>query len=685
MAVEETVRRIPLTRVVRSRWQPREQAFDAERLWELACSIREQGLINAIVVFPLGDGYELVAGERRTRAVMGLAWGKVDEISPKEAVARLAEEGLAAVPAEVRELLDSARAEVLARVEDDQDLDRLHRMAVVENIERESLSALEEARALEGLATANGWSGRQLAKAIGKSQSYVAQRLALLGLSDEAREAVSARVLTATHARAIARVPQALQPAVTAWVSQAVASDDSPATTRQVQNLARQVARFVDPARWEPNGDRVYEPEEWNWLAVMRWAVERADLEACGEAVLKLRGRDVCENLLGKKPIGIVHGPYSRNQVLHALGVVTAKGRTYWEEFAAATGRTCEGCVFRPYAESEEMASLVKLADFTGAHCRRWRSDCTTCDRFIGEDDPVVIPLSYDLRNAFNELEISYEGGEFEYMDDVAAYVVGVRRAAALKERQRAAVAEMRARVHIEDIAAFQEWQLEQPDAWLHHFQAHSCARCAHYRPELIEQELPACRFVVEPLKARNSWQADHRAPDFGVLVTREGWMLPRCEQFAYREVPVLCGVTIKTGVDFGKLQDRVGEWLVGLGQSGGVSGYGNNHRVWGILRWLDYGRPVDKSNDWDRLKQFLRREWENLGGDEVVATLLDVVLSERKARDGRQVPIHLVNGVTGKSEDFVPVDLGYVLGKVSFDGWRQREWPEGWPLPWEK
>jgi ParB family chromosome partitioning protein len=248
------LRRVLLTRIVPSRWQPREPVFDGERLWELARSIEEQGLINAVVVFPVqveedpsGLGkpqgsYELVAGERRVRAVLGVAWGKMAVgLSAKAAVEVLAREGLAGLSSKARELLEAAGARIMARVEPAEDLGRLHRMAVVENIERESLGPVEEARALQGLVDEYGWSQREVARRLGKSQSYVAQRLSLLGLSEVAREAVSTRVLSASHARAIARVPVALQPAVTGWVTAAVGRDDSPATTRQVQNLARQV------------------------------------------------------------------------------------------------------------------------------------------------------------------------------------------------------------------------------------------------------------------------------------------------------------------------------------------------------------------------------------------------------------------------------------------------------------
>lgn len=692
------VRRVALTRVVASRWQPRDAAFDAERLWELACSIKEQGLINAIVVFPVQVAaddpepwYELVAGERRTRAILGLAWAGVDEVKPKAAVGRLAAEGLGAVPDEVRGLLEAAQAEIVARVEPAEDLARLHQMAVVENIERESLSPIEEARALQGLAEEYGWRQRELARHIGKSQSYVAQRLGLLGLTEEAQAAVSARILTATHARALARVPAALQPAVTAWALEAIVDEDTPATTRRVQTVAREVARFVDPERWRPNEGHVYTPEERNWLHLMTWAVGKADLEdeEVGERVLALRAATRMDtNWLGKKPLGLVGSPYGRTRAVLALGVVE-RGDDVWRVFARETGRMCESCVFG-YSREEELAEAAEqMFEGSGAgHCRWWRhQNVTTCDGFIGAEDPVVIPLDYTTRQYLNELEIPYEGGEFEYMTDVNRYVVAYRRAAALKAERVAEAKTREARQHIVDIQAFQEWQLEQPDAVLRHFQAHACTKCVHYRPAQIEEGLPACEFAVQGLTHKMSWgQGDQRAPEFGALVTREGTLLPRCEEFAYREVPVLHGVMIpdRSGVELGNDRERVVEWLHGIGM-GKVYTESQHHTLWGILRWLDYGRPVEQANDWERLKRFVRDQWDELGGDEVVATLLDVALSERRARGTTRGALRLVNGVTGEKEEFMGVEFRYVAGKDEMPRWIQREWPEGWARPWEE
>ena len=669
------LRRVSLTRIVTSRWQPRRTAFDGERLWELARSIEEQGLINAIVVFPVEDpsgfgkpqgSYELVAGERRVRAVMGLEWGKMAVgLSAKAAVEVLAREGLAGLPAEARELLAAAAASILARVVPAEDLGRLHQMAVVENIERESLGPVEEARALQGLVEEYGWSQRELARRLGKSQSYVAQRLSLLGLSEVAREAVSTRVLSASHGRAIARVPEALQPVVTKWATAEVGRDDSPATTRQVQNMAREVAAFVDPERWEPDGERVYMPLERNRLALMRWAVERADFDGwTGEQLLELRNvgyQHQHTNWLRKKPLNLVGNCGGYEAALRALGLPVSAIRT-WEEFAGETGRSCETCLFGH--DNLGMGSLV-------GHCPRWCGQTVeTCERFIGPGDPVVIPVGgYNLRRLFEELGITMEeqGGN-RYVTSSGEYVENCRKAMELAAEQVEMEASRKATAHLVEIQEFMDWQEERTEEELGHFQAHACRKCAMY---CVDQE-PPCVFAVEPLK---SYGDQVRAPEFAVLVAEDGRMLPRCEQFCYQEVPALLRVA---GMRFGDRKMAV-EWLHAVGLVGG--GYGNGVWMWGVLRWLDYGRGVEKANDWEVMKRWVKREWEELGGDEVVATLLDVALSEaRGMRRGADI-IRLLNGVTGEVEEFSSVEFAKVASGEDLSSWSR--WPEGWGKPW--
>ena len=147
--------------------QPRRN-FAPEALEELAASIRSQGLVQALLVRPLGEErYEIVAGERRWRA------------------ARLA--GLAEVPVLVRDLNDM---EVMAA-------------ALIENLQREDLNPLEEARALAGLREQFGLSQDELASTLGKSRPAVANALRLLNLGQAAQACLEEGQISAGHARAL--------------------------------------------------------------------------------------------------------------------------------------------------------------------------------------------------------------------------------------------------------------------------------------------------------------------------------------------------------------------------------------------------------------------------------------------------------------------------------------------------
>ena len=146
--------------------QPR-QVFDDEALGELVHSLKEIGLLQPVVVRPVEDGYELVAGERRWRA------------------ARLA--GFEAVPAIVRQTAD----------------DELLREALLENLHRVQLNALEEAAAYAQLLEDFGGTQEQLAARLGRSRPQVANTLRLLKLPPAVARRVAAGVLSAGHARAL--------------------------------------------------------------------------------------------------------------------------------------------------------------------------------------------------------------------------------------------------------------------------------------------------------------------------------------------------------------------------------------------------------------------------------------------------------------------------------------------------
>jgi ParB family chromosome partitioning protein len=166
-APEGELQQLPIDRIRPGKYQPR-QAMDPERLKELAASISAQGLIQPIVVRRTGgDGYELIAGERRWRA------------------AQIA--GLAEIPALVRTIGDQA---VVA-------------MALIENIQREDLTPLEEAHALQRLIGEFRYTHQQTADAVGRSRASVSNLLRLLDLPEPIRELLEQHRLEMGHARAL--------------------------------------------------------------------------------------------------------------------------------------------------------------------------------------------------------------------------------------------------------------------------------------------------------------------------------------------------------------------------------------------------------------------------------------------------------------------------------------------------
>ncbi|WP_347261115.1 ParB/RepB/Spo0J family partition protein [Rudaea sp.] len=170
----DELRSLPVARLAPGKYQPR-RVFDQEKLAELAASIKAQGVIQPIVVRPVdADRYEIIAGERRWRA------------------AQLA--GLAEIPVVVREVADPAVAA----------------MTLIENIQREDLSALEEAHALRRLIDEFRHTHEQVAEAIGRSRSAVSNLLRLLDLPDEIKRLLREGQIEAGHAKALLTLEPAL-------------------------------------------------------------------------------------------------------------------------------------------------------------------------------------------------------------------------------------------------------------------------------------------------------------------------------------------------------------------------------------------------------------------------------------------------------------------------------------------
>ena len=161
------LRMLPLDLIQRGQYQPRSD-MHPETLTELADSIRAQGVVQPIVVRAIGEGrYEIIAGERRWRA------------------SQMA--GLDAIPAVVREVPDQAAMA----------------MALIENIQRENLNPMEEARALQRLIHEFNLTHQQTAEAVGRSRAAVSNLLRLLELDEEVRAMLERGDLEMGHARAL--------------------------------------------------------------------------------------------------------------------------------------------------------------------------------------------------------------------------------------------------------------------------------------------------------------------------------------------------------------------------------------------------------------------------------------------------------------------------------------------------
>lgn len=170
LAMEEVVK-IPIEKITPNRFQPR-TVFDDEKIEELSRTIHIHGVIQPIVVRQREQdgGYEIIAGERRYRAMKKLNWTEV--------------------PAIVRQLSDKETASI----------------ALIENLQREELTAIEEALAYEQLLQLHALTQEALAQRLGKSQSTIANKLRLLKLPQFVQDAILQRQLTERHARALIAV-----------------------------------------------------------------------------------------------------------------------------------------------------------------------------------------------------------------------------------------------------------------------------------------------------------------------------------------------------------------------------------------------------------------------------------------------------------------------------------------------
>jgi ParB family chromosome partitioning protein len=242
-------RTVPVRSIVPNPFQPRRE-FKPEELADLENSIAENGLLQPLVVRPAAGAknkYELVAGERRLRSVSRLGWSEVSVI--------------------VRDVDDSA----------------LLVLALVENIQRQNLSALEEAEGYKTLHEDFGLSHGEIAKAVGRSRPAVANTLRLLGLPPSVRRLLAEGSLTPGHARALLALDD---PVRAGDLGRKAAREGW--SVREIEARVRSLADGGGPATGEKGGKRGRGPGPVDPVA---HSLEEALRGALGTRVLLRSGR----------------------------------------------------------------------------------------------------------------------------------------------------------------------------------------------------------------------------------------------------------------------------------------------------------------------------------------------------------------------------------------------------------
>jgi ParB family chromosome partitioning protein len=209
---------IDIDRIIRNEKQPRVQ-MDDEKLDELAQSIKENGIIQPILVQRAGDLYRIIAGERRWRAAQRA--------------------GLLKVPVVVRDLPTDADRQVL-------------QLALIENIQRENLNPVDEAAAYQRLSDEFGLTQEQIATAVGKDRSSVANYVRLLKLAEEVRADLASGALSMGHARALLGLAD--------HASQRQAARDVIMRALSVRETESLVKRMSSTATATPRASRVEAP-----------------------------------------------------------------------------------------------------------------------------------------------------------------------------------------------------------------------------------------------------------------------------------------------------------------------------------------------------------------------------------------------------------------------------------------
>ena len=213
---DDVLREILVDKIVPNKYQPRHE-FTEEKIKELAESIKQNGLLQSITVRDIGNGfYELIAGERRLRAIKYL-----QHATTKAIVKELTEEQMAT-------------------------------LALIENIQREELTPIEEAHAYQELLRINKLTQDELAKSLGKTQATVANKLRLLKLSKKVIEAINLKKITERHGRAMVKLDESAQEKI---LSQILSQNLNVSQTEEKIDTYLKIKKDVKPVSGNANYD----------------------------------------------------------------------------------------------------------------------------------------------------------------------------------------------------------------------------------------------------------------------------------------------------------------------------------------------------------------------------------------------------------------------------------------------
>ncbi len=250
----------PIEKIKPSPWQPR-QHFDAEKLDELAASIRHNGLVQPLVVREKDGIYELIAGERRFRAIRDvLGWTKVPVL-----------------------IMDAEDA-------------KMRELALVENLQRADLNAIEIAVAYQELQKETGLTHEKIAERVGVSRAQVTNTMRLLDLPEEVRRLVAEGSLQAGSARAILSLSNPLS-----QLRLARRAVDEGLSTRRVEQLAAEQSKAKNkPREEEPKAPSHVKDLEERLLRYLGTKVKVEDNNGKGRIILEYYSIEDAERLLNR-------------------------------------------------------------------------------------------------------------------------------------------------------------------------------------------------------------------------------------------------------------------------------------------------------------------------------------------------------------------------------------------------